>query len=270
MPKDLSSEYLSKEQSVESEPGELFEFSVEGGSSWRHTSGNEAVVYGGYTWTPGPIQRSTITYSSDLEANEITVTVPYISEEVYDYLALNPPRNLWIKVYRIHADMNPIEISTIFIGFVITVRFQGKIGIAQCASLEYFLKQMIPTRRFKPTCNNILYDENCGVYAEDYKATGTISNISADGTTLYSSTFVIPPNGYYVMGQLEWNEHVRMIVSHIGMSVKIRPYIPGLGVGDTVNVYAGCNGNLDTCKSRFGNFQNFIGFPYIPLDNPTV
>ncbi|OZA06339.1 MAG: hypothetical protein B7Y02_14965 [Rhodobacterales bacterium 17-64-5] len=34
--------------------------------------------------------------------------------------------------------------------------------------------------------------------------------------------------------------------------------------GDTVRVIAGCNKSATTCRTKFGNFPNFRGFPHIP------
>jgi uncharacterized phage protein (TIGR02218 family) len=37
-----------------------------------------------------------------------------------------------------------------------------------------------------------------------------------------------------------------------------------LAVGDLVRVQAGCDKRAETCRTKFGNFANFRGFPHIP------
>jgi uncharacterized phage protein (TIGR02218 family) len=45
----------------------------------------------------------------------------------------------------------------------------------------------------------------------------------------------------------------------------------GLGItpsaGDPVRLFAGCDRRPETCREKFGNFQNFRGFPHIPGDD---
>ncbi len=37
-----------------------------------------------------------------------------------------------------------------------------------------------------------------------------------------------------------------------------------------VSLFAGCDSTPDTCKTKFGNFRNFGGYPFIPLKNVFV
>jgi uncharacterized phage protein (TIGR02218 family) len=39
---------------------------------------------------------------------------------------------------------------------------------------------------------------------------------------------------------------------------------PSLATGDLVRIEAGCDRRADTCRLKFGNFNNFRGFPHIP------
>lgn len=38
---------------------------------------------------------------------------------------------------------------------------------------------------------------------------------------------------------------------------------------DWVYIYFGCNKTTDDCENKFDNINNFGGFPYIPINNPT-
>ena len=37
-----------------------------------------------------------------------------------------------------------------------------------------------------------------------------------------------------------------------------------IAIGDTFQVFAGCDKKLETCKTKFVNIENFQGFPYVP------
>ena len=43
--------------------------------------------------------------------------------------------------------------------------------------------------------------------------------------------------------------------------------IAPLAEGDTVRIIAGCDKSPTTCRTKFGNFLNFRGFPHIPGDD---
>jgi uncharacterized phage protein (TIGR02218 family) len=40
--------------------------------------------------------------------------------------------------------------------------------------------------------------------------------------------------------------------------------------GDILRVHAGCDKHVETCKTKFSNFQNFRGFPHIPGEDWSV
>jgi hypothetical protein len=46
--------------------------------------------------------------------------------------------------------------------------------------------------------------------------------------------------------------------------------IVGLQIGDSVEVYAGCDWLVQTCNGKFGNKNNFGGFPELPTKNPFI
>jgi len=38
----------------------------------------------------------------------------------------------------------------------------------------------------------------------------------------------------------------------------------GISVGDTFEVFPGCDKSGTTCNDKFSNYENFLGFEYIP------
>lgn len=44
--------------------------------------------------------------------------------------------------------------------------------------------------------------------------------------------------------------------------------IPGLKNGDAIEVYAGCDRSITTCRVKFDNKDNFGGMPSLPTENP--
>lgn len=63
----------------------------------------------------------------------------------------------------------------------------------------------------------------------------------------------------------------RAIVSHDGQTLSLAtPLPPGdyTGTAGRVSLFAGCDGELTTCKGKFNNVPRFGGYPYIPIKNP--
>jgi uncharacterized phage protein (TIGR02218 family) len=76
------------------------------------------------------------------------------------------------------------------------------------------------------------------------------------------------PDGYFVGGMLATTAGARMIVGHAGIDLTLVAPMVGLTAGDAVQLYAGCDHTMAHCKDRFGNLDNFGGFPFIPVKNP--
>lgn len=58
-----------------------------------------------------------------------------------------------------------------------------------------------------------------------------------------------------------------MILGWNGTSMQVtlsEATIDDIEVGDTLNVYAGCDKTATTCKNTFSNIVNFQGFPFVP------
>jgi hypothetical protein len=43
-----------------------------------------------------------------------------------------------------------------------------------------------------------------------------------------------------------------------------------LADNNTVMVYPGCDGRIETCRDKFDNLIHFLGFPFIPDENPAT
>ena len=75
--------------------------------------------------------------------------------------------------------------------------------------------------------------------------------------------------GWFANGVLEWNG-VSLAIRDDRRSGHNRHLIlwdaapKGLLSGDAVTIKAGCNHSPQMCKSKFSNFINFQGFPYMP------
>jgi len=67
---------------------------------------------------------------------------------------------------------------------------------------------------------------------------------------------------------VEFEGERRTIVSHVGSVITINFKMIELVSTDTVDAYPGCDGRIETCRDKYDNIANFLGFPFIPDENP--
>jgi uncharacterized phage protein (TIGR02218 family) len=271
MTKAHSQDFIDKDEGIERQPAELYRIWRDGGTNWRYTSGDVAVVFGGYTYTPVSIKRSEIQSDSKLDVTKCEISVAHITEPAKEFISLNPVEILWISIMKIHRDMDPLEASVVFLGQIKSVSFQGVAAKVLCVGFEYYLSQPIPKERYQVTCNNTLFDTRCSLNAASYKTTTTVT-VSADGLTLTNAVFGTKADTYFAYGKVKFGDYWRTITGHSGSVITLKFPITTLETGDTVDVYPGCDGFPETCRDKFAstNILNCFAFPYIPEDNPAT
>jgi uncharacterized phage protein (TIGR02218 family) len=266
--KDVSDEYLNKEESHKIKPVEIYHI-WRGSTHWRYTSGDVAIVFNGNTYVPATIKRSLVEYDSSMEITKMNFQAAFVEDPALEFMSINPIEIIWIEVMRLHRDQEPLEADVVFVGQIKDVDFKGVQANAECVGFEFFLSMPIPRFRYQLTCNWTLFDEHCLLDEESYEVE-TIITLDASGTVLTSSDFGSYEDGYFIFGPLKYGDSVRTIVGHIGDAIVINYRIKDLESGNTVKAYPGCDGRIDTCQDKFNNLLNFLGFPFIPEENPTL
>jgi uncharacterized phage protein (TIGR02218 family) len=146
--------------------------------------------------------------------------------------------------------------------------------VAEMRSLAHVLGQTIG-RTFQASCDAALGDARCGVNLNDpaFKASGTVVTLSGDRSFAVSGLSGFPES-WFSLGALKWLTGTNTgrkaeVLTHavsgadvtiILLEVPVRP----IGVGDTFDIFAGCDKRFETCQAKFANAVNFRGFPHIP------
>jgi uncharacterized phage protein (TIGR02218 family) len=157
----------------------------------------------------------------------------------------------------------------IFVGQIKNVSFKGATANIECVGFEHFLKMPVPTLRYQLTCNWKLFDSHCKIAPEDYKVSAVVT-LDATETKLTSATFGGYDDGYFTGGFVEFGDDSRTIVAHEGNTITIAYRMKSLTDNDSVDAWPGCDGRAETCRDKFDNINNFLGFPFIPVDNPAI
>jgi len=267
--KTPSAAYDNKENAIKRQPAELFHIYDSSSIDEYYTNGDVAVVYGGHTWNPAVIKREQIEYNSDLNNSQLTITVDYLNPVVFYYISYNPPRTVWVEVYKLHRDL-PLETDILFVGVISQVEISGNSAKVLVSGFEGFFEKSVCPKRFQRQCQHQLGDSKCTIDLESYKYSLTCNSVSTDGLTLTmsgSTTENILVLGFIKNETDDWTES-RMIVYNVGTSVKIRYPFGESIVGKACTLYYGCSGDITVCRDSFNNLDHFLGFPYIPIDNP--
>lgn len=146
--------------------------------------------------------------------------------------------------------------------------------VAEMRSLAHVLGQTIG-RTFQASCDAALGDTRCGVDLNDpaFMATGTVVALSGDRGFAVSGLSGIA-EGWFALGTLHWLTGANTgrkaeVLSHgiTGADVRITlleaPVRP-VEIGNTFDIFAGCDKRFETCQTKFANAVNFRGFPHIP------
>lgn len=163
------------------------------------------------------------------------------------------------------------------------LQFRGTIGEITRANGAFTaelrgLTELLNTprgRMFQAPCGAVLGDGACGVdlTQPDFRFEGAVEGFE-DRKLFHFANMAGYADRWFEGGRLTViSGAAQGLVGHVkndrlsGTARRIELW-ESLGVdvvaGDTVRFTAGCDKRAGTCKSKFGNFVNFQGFPHIP------
>lgn len=280
--KDVTTEYIGKEEAATRKPVELYKIWF-GETYLYYTNGDVTVPFddddglGEQNYVPATISRGSAEYNSVLDVNTIKIQFAAVTDPTVQYIAQNPIAIVWIEISRLFRDQSPLEKSVIFIGQIKKASFKGITAEVEAVSFEHFLQMPIPILRYQLNCNHQLFDAGCQLVKTGYiepahvlfEVTATVT-LDATKTILTSVTFGGFDAGYFTGGLCEFGEERRTIIAYSGNTITLQYRMQDLADSDEVSVYPGCDGDIKTCRDKFANILNFLGFPFIPQENPAL
>ncbi|MCC6505151.1 MAG: phage BR0599 family protein [Aquimonas sp.] len=155
--------------------------------------------------------------------------------------------------------------GTRWMGRVLGVEIAEDAARIRCESAQVSLKRIGLRRLYSRRCSHVLYSSACGasqISASAFVVNTNGRNVELDGGVPASVS------GGVAGGWLQTPEGARhMIVSDFGSGVELL-YPVAIEPGTEVQLTVGCDHSTSTCESRFGNLDNYGGFPAIPSKNP--
>ncbi|GIX17722.1 MAG: hypothetical protein KatS3mg119_1908 [Rhodothalassiaceae bacterium] len=121
---------------------------------------------------------------------------------------------------------------------------------------------------FTPFCRAELGDARCKRGLRAFTRETTVAAVP--GPQQLTLAALTDPDHWYDFGRLRFHTGANAgldaeIVEQIGATLTLLTPPPApVAVGDVVEVEAGCDKRLETCRDKFDNLENFRGEPFLP------
>lgn len=261
--------YAAQEVSAEGgRPVELFDLRI-GTDAFLWTTSPDEVTYNSLTYVPTEVKREPLMFSPDERAEALKITVPASLPIVRRYINSVPSEKATMTIRRVHRSDGSNQVTQLFKGVAKAVAFtldglQAEIAVLPISAE---LEDSIPRFVYSSRCNHVLYDQGCTVAQSLFRHSNTVTAVSGDTLTVIGLSAKgdgWATGGYVARGAGDF----RLVIEHVGNNVRLLLPFPDNVTGETVEVFAGCAHDIDTCGSKFGNVINFGGFAWVPLNNP--
>lgn len=247
-------------------PVELYQF-IQGEQEWLFTDGVLPVTHLTKVYMPAPIKRNAIKQTDDSFKQALSIEMPRDNVLAREYLGFTAETPTTLTIFHgQYDDLNPGPFHTFWKGRIIsgsasksTIKLKGE-------SVYTSIQRAGLRARYERTCRHVLYGTGCNAKQEDFAVGARVTGL-ARGIEI--TVDVVRPDGYFTAGIIKQdNGAMRFIESQVGDRITlVRPFNE-LHVGDPIELFAGCDHALLTCRDRFNNLDNYGGFTWIPTKNP--
>jgi uncharacterized phage protein (TIGR02218 family) len=259
---------------------DLYTFTLTGGAVLRYTGADVPVTIAGVTYGVGPVisrGKTKLSVGINVDTLSLTIaadkTVTINAVPILQFAVNGGFDGATLQLQRAFASA-PAAFGTAWVGTlglfngrvneVTPSRYSAALTISSDSEL---MNTMVPRNVYQPGCTNTLFDSTCGLpkalYAQAKTATSA-SDVSKTRFTLNSASAALA-QGFAVCNTGANAGVQRTIKTVSGNSIQtIQPWPQAVAAGDTFTVYPGCDKQMSTCQSRFGNLLRFRGQPFVP------
>lgn len=241
------------------QPVDLYRF-AHGVDVWRHTSGDVPVTIGDGTYTPEAVSGSSIRRGREWDSGGQKILLDFLHPVAQLWQGNRPREPVLLTIYSLHR--GEVDVPIKFQGEVQSAVSTGQSVELSCVPSTYRLKRRIPNLRYSSRCPLALYSTRCGVDRELYRLRVTVTGITV--AVLDAAGLASEVDGWWLNGYVKTLAgETRFIVAHTGTSITLE-YPIDVAVGEQIDVFAGCDRTFATCRDKFNNLVNHLGFHLIP------
>lgn len=262
--------FKALETSVESgRPVELYYFAI-GTDNYYYTSAPDNILFGGNTYLPRQITRTSPPISTEDRRQQIEVTL--LTEDVVAsrFVGVVPNSQMTLDVFRYHRGDS--EAYIMWSGDIVGAAYinQG----AQCkfrgVTTETAFGRAIPRLKYQGLCNHVLFGPSCKLINTNFLHTAICSSKSSSTITVNGILAAKGPN-WMVSGYVNLNDSdYRLVFKQDGDVLYFYLPFENDPVGETVKCFAGCDHTLVDCRGKFNNEDQYGGFAFVPELNVFV
>lgn len=181
--------------------------------------------------------------------------------------------------------MTAYQPIVIFTGEITRATVRGSAISATCVPGGTLFDRRLPRMRIQPGCNHTLFSVGCGLSREDWRFTAEVEEVEVAWPWRITLTDLARANagdmpdfdaGWFAGGTLvlPTGALLRIVDSteeNVGrVIVTPRRSHPSIESGQTIDIWPGCDGRMETCQEKFSNWLNFGGHPFAPIGNPSL
>lgn len=246
---------------------------VRGSRFYRYVAADQDVVLDFQRFIgSGSIRHGQIEQGGEPLRSQVEVIVDMDHEVAALYRATAPVDSVVLTIHAYHvgdeADRHPV-----WQGRITGVKWDPAGGRAVITHDPTYtsLRRTGLRRNYQDTCPLVWGGARCRLNREAFAVATTAQEIA--GQVITTPDAALHPDGWYDGGMLTYEIESgvverRFIRSHVGTDVTVTAPLVGLVHGAAIKLYPGDDHTAQTCHDKFGNLDNFGGFPYFPKKNP--
>ncbi len=250
-------------------PIELYQFQLTVNQAFFLTSHDSEIVFNSQTYIPHQMQRAAVEQNTEIERQEIKIDIQRDAEVLESFVGFPPTQIMTLTIFRSHLNDPADEFVVVWKGRVLTVEWSGSQASMSCEPVFTSLKRPGLRRKYSAQCPHIHYGLECKVDNLAFRTIGTISAIA--GNIVSAPEWAATGAEFYDGGYLQFDLiHFRTVLNDDGAGniTLVTPFPVELEVGNVVDAFPGCRHDLEDCKDRYDNVNNYGGFPFSPDHNP--
>lgn len=260
-----------------SRPVELYRI-TQGGLTWEWTSSEEDRTVASLPYVAQVLRRGAIAQSPQDRGRRLKIEVPSTNDFARRFRRSTPAQRAFLTIQRVQLE-DLSDPQTLYRGQVLSVSFpgNGKRAEITCAPLIAAAGRQVPRYTFMGSCNNVLFDDRCGVDDTDaaFRLVANVSGVSGAVITVPGASSYGPD--WFVGGWVEVNggDDSRAILAQSGDDLQLLIPFASSPLGQPAIVLAGCDHEIDgDCDTKFytaedplSNVINYYGFAFVPKEN---
>ena len=242
------------------QPVDCYRF-AHGSEVWRLTTSDVPQTLPDGTYVPEALVAGPIRRSEEWDSGSMTITLDYLHPIARLFQASRPREPVLVTAYTFHRGESEFPIK--FQGEVAMATATARAAVLQCVPSTYRLKKRVPVLIYSSRCPLALYGDRCGVNRAAFRDRVTIGAVN--GAEITAAALGARANGWYVNGYVQTLQgETRFVIRHVGGLIELEYPLPVVA-GQQLDVFAGCDRSESTCRSKFSNIENHLGFARIPV-----